>query len=149
MMMVEQEVLDLLAEEAPPDPENVQVVARLLRSGAAVGSGTGAGAASAKEVAPSTRARESRTMIGSSWCNNECLGSERDETYFDRDECGVPRAKAYLCHATPLSFGKLVAIMASSITGTALILHTFFRCGKINVACPFQREIEIEFWRHC
>jgi hypothetical protein len=40
-MMVEQDVLDLLALEAPPEPEKVQVVARLLKSGAAVGSGTG------------------------------------------------------------------------------------------------------------
>jgi hypothetical protein len=40
-MIVEQDVLDLLALEAPPEPEKVQVVARLLKSGAAVGSGTG------------------------------------------------------------------------------------------------------------
>lgn len=58
-MIVEQEVLDLLAEEAPPDPENVQVVARLASSGAAVGSGTGAGAPSTKAAAVSGR-REGR-----------------------------------------------------------------------------------------
>jgi hypothetical protein len=40
-MMVEQDVLDLLALEAPPEPEKVQVVARFSKSGAAVGSGTG------------------------------------------------------------------------------------------------------------
>jgi hypothetical protein len=60
IMIVEQEVLYLLAEEAPADPENVQVVARLLISGAAVGSGNAA--AIAMVAAPSTRARERRTM---------------------------------------------------------------------------------------
>lgn len=40
--MVEQEVFDLLTEAAPPDPGNLQVVARLSRSGAAVGAGAGA-----------------------------------------------------------------------------------------------------------
>lgn len=41
-MIVEQEVLDLLADDAPPEPENVQVVARLAKSGAGVGAGAGA-----------------------------------------------------------------------------------------------------------
>lgn len=66
MMMVEQEVLDLLAEEAPADPEKVQVVARFfrsLRSGAAVGSGAAAGAATARAAAPRRRARERRTIV--------------------------------------------------------------------------------------
>jgi hypothetical protein len=40
-MMVEHDVFDLLADEAPPDPEKVQVVALLSRSGAAVGAGAG------------------------------------------------------------------------------------------------------------
>jgi hypothetical protein len=40
--MVEQDVLDALAEEAPSDPEKVQVVARFSSVGAAVGSGAGA-----------------------------------------------------------------------------------------------------------
>lgn len=35
--MVEQEVLDLLADAAPPEPEKVQVVARLPISGVGVG----------------------------------------------------------------------------------------------------------------
>jgi hypothetical protein len=65
MMIVEQDVLDLLADEAPFDPENVQVVARLARaiSGAAVGSGAAAGAATVSAAAPSTRARERRTIF--------------------------------------------------------------------------------------
>jgi hypothetical protein len=41
-MMVEQDVLDLLADDAPAEPEKVQVVARLAKSGAAVGAGAGA-----------------------------------------------------------------------------------------------------------
>jgi hypothetical protein len=53
--MVEHDVLDLLAREAPLEPENVHVVALLARSGAAVGSGTGAGAPQTKEVAAMTR----------------------------------------------------------------------------------------------
>jgi hypothetical protein len=40
-IMVEHEVFDLLADEYPPDPEKVQVVALLSRSGAAVGAGAG------------------------------------------------------------------------------------------------------------
>jgi hypothetical protein len=40
--MVEHDVLDLLASEAPEDPEKVQVVALFSRSGAAVGAGAGA-----------------------------------------------------------------------------------------------------------
>lgn len=48
-MMVEQDVLDLLAEEAPLEPLKVHVVARLARSGAAVG--TGAASASAMGTA--------------------------------------------------------------------------------------------------
>ena len=47
-MMVEQEVFDLLADEAPSDPENVQVVALLSlfwTFGAGVTAGSGAGAA--------------------------------------------------------------------------------------------------------
>lgn len=54
--MVEQEVLDLLAEEAPLDPLKVQVVALLARSGAAVGSGAGAGAAKTTAAAEKSRA---------------------------------------------------------------------------------------------
>lgn len=46
--MVEQDVLDLLAEDAPLEPEKVQVVALLSRSGAAVGKGAAAGAATAR-----------------------------------------------------------------------------------------------------
>lgn len=55
-MMVEQEVLDLLADEAPADPEKVQVVARLARSGAAVGAG--AGAANTEVIAESKMREE-------------------------------------------------------------------------------------------
>jgi hypothetical protein len=51
-MIVEQDVLDLLADEAPPDPEKVQVVALFSISGPAVGSGAAAGAARAREAAP-------------------------------------------------------------------------------------------------
>ena len=40
------------------NPENVQVVARLARSGAAVGSGTGAGAAITMAAAVSARIEE-------------------------------------------------------------------------------------------
>ncbi len=39
--IVEHEVFDLLADKYPPDPEKVQVVALLSRSGAAVGAGAG------------------------------------------------------------------------------------------------------------
>ena len=60
-MIVLQEVLDLLAEEAPPDPEKVQVVALLAISGAAVGSGCGRPSTSAE--AESRRAMERLTMI--------------------------------------------------------------------------------------
>lgn len=63
-MMVEHEVFDLLAEDAPPDPENVQVVARLARSGAAVGSGTGE--ASTRAAAVNARIEERWTMIAKS-----------------------------------------------------------------------------------
>lgn len=55
-MIVEQEVFDLLAEEAPPEPEKVQVVARLARSGAAVGAG--AGAANTEVIAESKMREE-------------------------------------------------------------------------------------------
>jgi len=60
-MIVEQEVLDLLAEDAPPEPEKVQVVALLLRSGAAVGSG--AGRAKASAAAEKTRPIENLTIL--------------------------------------------------------------------------------------
>jgi hypothetical protein len=65
-IIVEQEVFDLLAEEAPPEPENVQVVARLARSGAAVGTGAGAGAGTAKTLATAerpSRVREKATIV--------------------------------------------------------------------------------------
>ena len=58
-MMVEQDVLDLLALEAPPEPEKVQVVARLLKSGAAVGSGTG----DPRVMAASPRTKASLSMV--------------------------------------------------------------------------------------
>lgn len=60
-MIVLQEVLDLLAEEAPPEPEKVQVVALLARSGAAVGSGWGRPSTSAEVESKS--AIERLTMI--------------------------------------------------------------------------------------
>lgn len=47
MTMVAQEALDFEAAEAPEEPEKVQV-ARLARSGAAVGIGIAAGAAATK-----------------------------------------------------------------------------------------------------
>lgn len=46
-MIVEHEVFDTLADEAPPEPEKVHVVARLSSCAASVGSGAGAGAARA------------------------------------------------------------------------------------------------------
>jgi hypothetical protein len=52
MMIVEHEILDLLADDAPPDPEKVHVVALFSRFGAAVGAGVAAGAASAKGIVP-------------------------------------------------------------------------------------------------
>jgi hypothetical protein len=55
-MMVEHEVFDLLADEAPPDPEKVHVVALFSRSGAAVGAG--AGAASTWLIAARPRSKE-------------------------------------------------------------------------------------------
>lgn len=45
--MVEQDVLDLLARDAPLEPEKVQVVALLSRLGAAVGAGAAMGLAKA------------------------------------------------------------------------------------------------------
>ena len=59
-MMVEQEVLDLLAREAPDEPEKVQVVARLARSGAAVGAGAAAGAARTEVIAERPKRREEK-----------------------------------------------------------------------------------------
>jgi len=53
----------LLAEEAPPEPEKVHVVALLLRSGAAVGSGAAAGAATASAMRPSTRPKDALTIM--------------------------------------------------------------------------------------
>jgi hypothetical protein len=69
-IIVEQEVFDLLAREAPVDPLKVQVVARfaiaLLRSGAAVGIGIGTGPAKTPaRVESPKRAKEKLTMIGS------------------------------------------------------------------------------------
>ena len=55
--MVEQEVLDLLADEAPPEPEKVHVVARSSRFGAAVGAGAAAGAATTTDTVTATRLR--------------------------------------------------------------------------------------------
>ena len=91
IMIVEQEVLDLLAEEAPPDPENVQVVARLLISGAAVGSGNAAAIAMA--APPITRARERRTMA--------VLFLAGTMSAWEMSEKKPAKGKAYLCHATP------------------------------------------------
>lgn len=51
-MIVEQEVLLLLADEAPPDPEKVQVVTLFARLGPDVGSGAAAGAARERGAAP-------------------------------------------------------------------------------------------------
>jgi hypothetical protein len=62
--MVAQDALDLLAAEAPEDPEKVHE-ALLARSGAAVGAGAGtaAGAAATKEViARSPKKKESWTI---------------------------------------------------------------------------------------
>lgn len=71
-MIVEHEVLDTLAEEAPPEPENVQVVARLSRSGAAVGTGAAAGAAETKvDNAPRRRQAESLIIFATSQGMNE------------------------------------------------------------------------------
>lgn len=58
-MMVEQEVFDLLANEAPLEPEKVHVVALFWMSGAAVGAGAAIGLAStAVPHNASVRARE-------------------------------------------------------------------------------------------
>ena len=66
--MVEQEVFDLLAEEAPPEPEKVQVVARLSRSGAAVGAGAALPTGFATTAQPSkatvVRREESNMVTG-------------------------------------------------------------------------------------
>jgi hypothetical protein len=56
-IMVEHEVFDLLADEYPPDPEKVQVVALFSRSGAAVGAG--AGTASTCVIAARPKRRDS------------------------------------------------------------------------------------------
>ena len=49
--MVEQDFCDTLAEDAPEEPENVQVVARFSRLGASVtAGGSGAGEAIAEEA---------------------------------------------------------------------------------------------------
>jgi hypothetical protein len=61
-MMVEQEVLDLLALEAPPEPEKVQVVALFSKSGAAVGSGTGDPRTPIMAASPRTKASLSILM---------------------------------------------------------------------------------------
>ena len=58
-MMVEHEVLDLLAEEAPAEPEKVQVVALSLRFGAAVGAGAAAGIAKTELIAERATRSES------------------------------------------------------------------------------------------
>ena len=58
--MVAQDFFDLLASEAPLEPEKVQVVALLERSGAAVGSG--AGRARTEASAESTMTSERVTM---------------------------------------------------------------------------------------
>jgi hypothetical protein len=56
--------LDLLADEAPLEPENVHVVALLARSGAAVGAGAAAGAATTAEAAIAReRAKLGRTIL--------------------------------------------------------------------------------------
>lgn len=67
-MMVEQEVLETLASEAPFEPLKVQVVARLAialeRSGAGVGIGIGTGPAMTPTRAESPRrAREKLTIV--------------------------------------------------------------------------------------
>lgn len=67
-MMVEQEVLDLLAEEAPPEPEKVQVVALSSSVGAAVGAGTGAGAPKTNAAPASRNAVDSWTMVAEAKC---------------------------------------------------------------------------------
>jgi hypothetical protein len=54
--MVAQDFLDLLAREAPEEPEKVQD-ALLARSGAAVGAGAAAGAAATREAVAATRLR--------------------------------------------------------------------------------------------
>jgi len=54
----------LLAKDAPDEPEKVQVVARLARSGAAVGAGAGAGTAKALATAERPRrGREKATIV--------------------------------------------------------------------------------------
>jgi hypothetical protein len=61
-MMVEHDVLDLLASEAPEEPEKVQVVALFSRSarlGPAVGAGDGAGMASTVLMAARLRSKDS------------------------------------------------------------------------------------------
>jgi hypothetical protein len=63
--------LDLLADEAPLDPEKVHVVGLLAKSGAAVGSGAAAGAA-LTTVAATARERidTRRTIIAFSTCTS-------------------------------------------------------------------------------
>lgn len=70
-MMVEQEVLDLLADEAPPEPEKVQVVARLSRSGAAVGAGAAGAAETKADKPPKRKQAESLTIFSMSQGMNE------------------------------------------------------------------------------
>jgi hypothetical protein len=52
----------LLAEEAPPEPEKVQVVALSSRLGAAVGAGAGA-AATSEDRAPKKRKADSLAIV--------------------------------------------------------------------------------------
>jgi len=59
--MVEHEVFDLLADEYPPEPEKVQVVALLSRSGAAVGAG--AGTASTWLIAARPKSKNNCTIL--------------------------------------------------------------------------------------
>ena len=67
--MVEHEVLDLLAREAPLEPEKVHVVARLSRGGAAVTCGWEIGVARAVVAMPSARRILEDNMLSMMfWC---------------------------------------------------------------------------------
>lgn len=64
-MMVEQDVFDLLAEEAPLSPEKVQVVERLFRSaaGVTIGAATGLATTAALKAPMATESIAERGAI--------------------------------------------------------------------------------------
>lgn len=77
-MMVEHEVLDLLAEAAPLEPENVHEAARFSSVAGAVTAGAGAANATEEKTASPARPMKERMVMRMKMSGSEELGRRKE-----------------------------------------------------------------------